>query len=134
LKRLIPLLATCIVVATIATGCSKSSSSDQSTTATATGPVTDSGSTGMKPEQTVAVAGGDAKHGGAIFNQNCSSCHGAAGAGGGIGPSLKGEKSRKDLPAAIAWIKNPKPPMPKLYPSTISESDVADVAAYVETL
>jgi mono/diheme cytochrome c family protein len=123
--------ATCAVAATIVTGCSKSSSSDQSTTASATGPVTDSGSTGMKPQ---AVAGGDAKHGSAIFSQNCSSCHGAAGVGGNIGPTLKGEKSRKDLAAAIVWIKNPKPPMPKLYPSPLSESDVADVAAYVESL
>ncbi len=77
---------------------------------------------------------GDATHGSAIFSQNCSSCHGAAGAGGGIGPVLKGEKSRKDYAAAVAWIKDPKPPMPKLYPAPLSESDVADVAAYVESL
>jgi len=47
---------------------------------------------------------------------------------------LKGEKSRKDYAAAVAWIKDPKPPMPKLYPAPLSESDVADVAAYVESL
>jgi mono/diheme cytochrome c family protein len=134
LKRLLSVFATCAVAALLVSGCSKSSSSDQSTTATATGPVSDSGSTGMKPQASTAVAAGNAAHGSAIFSQNCSSCHGAAGAGGGIGPTLKGEKSRKDLPAAIAWIKNPKPPMPKLYPSPLSESDVADVAAYVESL
>lgn len=83
--------------------------------------------------QTVASAG-DAAHGNAIFSANCASCHGAAGAGGGIGPSLKGEKSRKNTAAAIAWIKNPMQPMPKLYPSPLSEKDVADVAAYVESL
>jgi mono/diheme cytochrome c family protein len=77
---------------------------------------------------------GDAKHGASIFAQNCSSCHGAGGAGGGIGPVLKGEKARKNYDAAVAWIKNPQPPMPKLYPSPLSESDVADVASYVESL
>lgn len=136
MKRIAAWLATFAVAGLLATGCAKSSSSDQSATAQASGPVTDSGDTGMKSTAKAggATAMGDAKHGEAIFTQNCSSCHGAAGAGGGIGPTLKGEKSRKDYPAAIAWIKNPKPPMPKLYPAPLSESDVADVASYVETL
>ncbi|MBD5604887.1 MAG: cytochrome c [Candidatus Eremiobacteraeota bacterium] len=125
-------LAACAIAATLAAGCSKSS--DQSANATASGPVTDSSDSGLKPADGTKVAMGDAKHGEAIFSQNCSSCHGAAGAGGGIGPSLKGEKSRKNDAAAIAWIKNPQPPMPKLYPATLTESDVSDVAAYVETL
>jgi ubiquinol-cytochrome c reductase cytochrome c subunit len=81
-----------------------------------------------------AAATGDAKHGKTLFAADCASCHGAAGAGGGIGPSLKGEKSRKDTAAAVAWIEAPKPPMPKLYPSPLSAKDVADVAAYVESL
>jgi mono/diheme cytochrome c family protein len=120
-------LATGAIVALLAAGCSKSSD-DQSASASASpGPITDSSDSGLKPK-------GDAKHGEAIFSQNCSSCHGAAGAGGGIGPTLKGEKSRKNYDAAVAWIKNPMPPMPKLYPATLSESDVNDVAAYVETL
>jgi mono/diheme cytochrome c family protein len=70
----------------------------------------------------------------AIFAANCKACHGEAGAGGGVGPSLKGEKGRKDTAAAIAWIKNPQAPMPKLYPSPLSEKDVDNVAAYVESL
>jgi cytochrome c553 len=81
-----------------------------------------------------ATAGAGVDRGSAIFTQNCAGCHGQAGAGGGIGPSLKGEKARKNLAAAIAWIENPKAPMPKLYPSPLSEKDVADVAAYVESL
>jgi mono/diheme cytochrome c family protein len=81
-----------------------------------------------------ATASGDAAHGKSIFAANCASCHGASGTEGGVGPSLKNEKSRKDLAAAIAWIKNPQPPMPKLYPSPLSEKDVTDVASYVETL
>jgi mono/diheme cytochrome c family protein len=131
LKRWMALVATCAVAGMLAAGCSKSSDDGN---AKVSGPVTDAGDTGMKPVAGATPVMGDAKHGAAIFGQNCSSCHGAAGAGGGIGPVLKGEKSRKNYDAAIAWIKNPRQPMPKLYPSTLSESDVADVAAYVETL
>lgn len=76
----------------------------------------------------------DSTHGKAVFAQNCASCHGATGTGGGVGPSLKNEKARKNMAAAISWIKNPQPPMPKLYPSPLSEKDVSDVAAYVESL
>lgn len=81
----------------------------------------------------VVSASGDAAHGKKIFAQNCSACHGISG-GGGVGPSLKGEKSRKSFAAAVAWIKNPRAPMPKLYPSVLSAKDVNDVAAFVETL
>jgi hypothetical protein len=30
------------------------------------------------------------------------------------------------------WIRNPKPPMPKLFPSPFSAQDIEDIAAYVE--
>jgi ubiquinol-cytochrome c reductase cytochrome c subunit len=79
------------------------------------------------------VAGGDALHGRQVYSANCAACHGAD-AQGGVGPALRGERTRKDTAAAIAWIKNPTLPMPKLYPAVISEKDVEDVAAYVESL
>jgi len=72
-------------------------------------------------------------HGADLFAKNCAVCHGAAGAGG-EGPSLKNERARKSLIQAEAWIENPVPPMPKLYPGTLSAQDVGDVAAYVEAL
>jgi mono/diheme cytochrome c family protein len=77
---------------------------------------------------------GDAAHGKTIFSQNCASCHGATGREGGVGPSLTNEKSRKNYDQTVAWIKNPQPPMPKLFPSPLAEKDVDDVAAYVQTL
>jgi len=80
----------------------------------------------------VAVVG-DPAHGKQLYMQNCSSCHGATGQGG-MGPSLENEASRKNLDQAIAWIKNPVSPMPKLYPDTLSNKDVLDVATYVESL
>jgi mono/diheme cytochrome c family protein len=69
-------------------------------------------------------------HGREIFNAQCLKCHGSA----PIGPALGNEKSRKDLAATVEWIKNPAPPMPKLFPAPLSEQDVNDVAAYVQTL
>ena len=80
-----------------------------------------------------ANSAGDPVHGRQIFTANCAVCHGAN-AQGGIGPSLHGEKNRKDAAAAMAFIKNPIAPMPKLYPSVLNEKDVEDVAAYVESL
>ncbi len=149
------LLSTAALAALLVTGCAKGdttgSNVSSSTTASAAPAASSDASSGtamttsspgassttadsQAHSAAVSVASGDATHGGTIFSANCASCHGANGAGGGIGPSLKGEKSRKDMAAAIAWIKNPQAPMPKLYPAPLSEKDVSDVAAYVESL
>jgi mono/diheme cytochrome c family protein len=132
LKRMLTLAAAC-ALAFVVSGCAKSTSSEGAN-ATASGPITDVDNSGLKTTAAPAMVMGDPKHGEEIFKQNCASCHGAGGAGGGIGPVLKGEKQRKDYAAAIAWIKNPQPPMPKLFPSVLSQNDVQDVAAYVESL
>ncbi|HVA29393.1 MAG TPA: cytochrome c [Candidatus Baltobacteraceae bacterium] len=76
----------------------------------------------------------DAARGAMLFTANCASCHGATGREGGFGPSLTHENRKMDTEFAIAWIENPNPPMPKLYPSPLSAQDVADIAAYVESL
>ena len=65
--------------------------------------------------------------------QYCSACHGQTGEGG-VGAPLRNESSRKSREQVVAFIKNPKAPMPKLYPSPLTESDVASVAEFVETL
>jgi mono/diheme cytochrome c family protein len=80
------------------------------------------------------MAMGDAAHGKKLFTQDCASCHGPTGREGGVGPSLKNERSRKNNSQTMAWIKDPQPPMPKLYPATLSDKDVADVAAFVQSL
>lgn len=74
-----------------------------------------------------------AQSGAAIFAANCAVCHGAGGAGG-TAPALKSERQRKNLAQAITWIENPAPPMPKLYPNPLSQSQVEAVAKYIETL
>jgi alcohol dehydrogenase (cytochrome c) len=82
-------------------------------------------------EQLVKPKGGDA--GAALFVQHCAACHGTHGEGIS-GPSLIGESTRKTQAETAAWIKNPQPPMPKLYPAPLSEADVDALAAYVNTL
>ena len=69
-------------------------------------------------------------HGRAVYEANCIKCHAFA----PIGPSLVNVKARMDLDKTTAFIKNPAPPMTKLYPGTLSDKDVADVAAYVQSL
>ncbi len=86
----------------------------------------------IAPASTPPV-GADMAHGHVVYEANCAACHGASG-GGGVGPNLHGESARKDTAAAIAWIKHPMLPMPTLYPNPLSESDVDDVAAYIESL
>jgi len=97
---------------------------------------TNSGSSSSSSSATNAPGstGTDVAHGKQVFDSNCQVCHGAGGQGGGVGPKLTGERSRKNVKQAVDWIKNPQPPMPKLYPSPLRDKDVADVAAYVESL
>jgi mono/diheme cytochrome c family protein len=104
-----------------ASGCAKGGSSAGGSAAASSAPA-------------AAPISGDAGHGKAVFVANCSQCHGATGLEGGIGPSLRNERARKDDAAAVAWIKEPQPPMPKLFPGVLGDKDVADVAAYVESL
>jgi mono/diheme cytochrome c family protein len=74
-----------------------------------------------------------ASHGATLYAQNCASCHGDHGAGP-IGPSLQKLSARKNADQIAASIRNPDPPMPKLYPGTLSDADVADLTAFVTSL
>jgi mono/diheme cytochrome c family protein len=80
-----------------------------------------------------AAPTGNVAHGKILFAQNCAACHGASGQGG-MGPPLKNEAARKNLAETQAWIEKPAPPMPTLYPHPLSAKDVADVAAFVQSL
>ncbi len=128
-------LITVAVAGLVMAGCSKGT---DTTTTTTTNPAAATAA----PSVAAAPAGGsmsaamsgDSAHGKTIFAANCAQCHGAGGAKGGVGPALLGEKKKKNMAATVAWIKNPQAPMPKLYPSPLSEKDVEDVAAYVQSL
>ena len=125
---MLPLLAAGAIAALIAAGCAKGG--DRSS-ATASATSAGSATTASKAS---GSAQGDAAHGKTIYATSCANCHGQTGTEGAAGPSLKNEKSRKNYAQTVAWIKEPLSPMPKLYPDTIGAKDVADVAAYVQTL
>jgi mono/diheme cytochrome c family protein len=111
--------ALAVVAAALIAGCSRNNggtAAGTNTTATAPGTL------------------GDRSRGAEVFRANCAVCHTTNGAAGGIGPSLEREKQRKNYEQTVAWIESPDPPMPKLYPSPLSEKDVEDVAAYVQSL
>ncbi len=131
-RNVFALLACAAIAATAGAGCSKGTDQSSSTTTSSSG--NGASSTRSATAAPSSTAQGDATAGKAIFTANCSSCHGATGHEGGIGPSLTNETSRKNYAQTVAWIKNPQVPMPKLYPSPLSEKDVDNVAAYVQTL
>lgn len=79
----------------------------------------------------VLALNGDVTQGHAIFQINCSGCHGIM-ADGKVGPSLKGVSSRKSRVRLIDQvISGNTPPMPKFQPSP---KEMADLLSYLETL
>jgi mono/diheme cytochrome c family protein len=81
-----------------------------------------------------SVPGADLRHGRAVFEAQCAACHGRAGSAGPVGPSLQNENVRHSYREVYAIVRDPAPPMPKLYPGSMTGSDVRDVSAYVESL
>lgn len=74
---------------------------------------------------------GDSIQGHAIFQINCSGCHGIM-ADGKVGPSLKGISTRRSEVGLIEQvISGETPPMPKFQPSP---KEMADLLSYLETL
>ncbi len=77
-----------------------------------------------------AGGGADLSAGRRLYSQVCVACHGPD--GNMISDhKLAGLRARRDLPATIAYLKDPKPPMPKMYPDLLTEQSLVDVAAYV---
>lgn len=86
-----------------------------------------------QPEGAASMAG--PARGKSLFAQFCAACHGMHGEGGlTSGPNIRNSPLIGDKTALVAWIENPKSPMPKLFPSPLSENDVDTVADYVESL
>jgi len=115
-RRLIALIGFVVLAAVATAGCAHNAESAASSATTP--PV---------------VVGNEAR-GAEVFRANCAVCHAANGAAGGVGPSLEHEKQRKNYDQTVAWVEQPDPPMPKLYPASLSEKDVEDVAAYVQSI
>jgi mono/diheme cytochrome c family protein len=81
--------------------------------------------------QEVLALQGDATLGHAIFQMNCSGCHGLQ-AQGRVGPNLHAVAKRKSRPALIEQVTSGKtPPMPQFHPSP---HEMAALLSYLETL
>jgi mono/diheme cytochrome c family protein len=81
--------------------------------------------------QEVLALQGDATLGHAIFQMNCSGCHGLE-AQGRVGPNLHAVAKRKSRPALIEQVTSGNtPPMPQFHPSP---QEMAALLSYLETL
>jgi cytochrome c553 len=74
--------------------------------------------------------GGDAMLGAEVFTENCSTCHGADGAGGNGGPDLNTMPLAQSEVGAIQQVTNGGGGMPA-FGGTLSEEEIENVAAYV---
>ena len=73
----------------------------------------------------------DLQAGADLYAQNCAACHGADG-NGGIGANLHSIHNTTSLRETVALIENPiGAVMPRLYPSTLTDAQVQQIAAYV---
>src|SRR5471032_617461 len=121
------LLTLAVFAVLFAAGCSKTT--QQSTSGSGTAAPSRTAAVGSGSRLVALAPVGDVAHGKLIFKDKCEMCHGVNGVDGGVGPTLKNERKRKNLAQAIVWIKNPRTPMPKYYPADLDEKGVADVAA-----
>jgi len=65
-----------------------------------------------------------------LYNQVCVACHGPDG-NLVVDHKLGALKARQALSSTIASIKDPKLPMPKMFPDLLNEQAIADVAAFL---
>jgi PQQ-dependent dehydrogenase (methanol/ethanol family) len=77
-----------------------------------------------------AAAGVPAANGRRLYSQVCVACHGPD---GNLIPDhkLANLAARRDLASTIAYLKDPKLPMPRLYPDLLTEQSLAEVAQYL---
>jgi cytochrome c551 len=81
-------------------------------------------------EGSETAAGGDPTLGAEVFTENCSTCHGADGAGGNGGPDLNTMPLAQTEEGAIQQVTNGGGGMPA-FGGTLSEEEIENVAAYV---
>jgi mono/diheme cytochrome c family protein len=96
----------------------------------------------VQPTAEPAQYAGNPEHGKAVFAKNCSNCHNADSTESVIGPGLAGLFERAELPSSgrpvtrenvLAQIVTPMANMPS-FQSYISDDDLIDLLAYIETL
>jgi PQQ-dependent dehydrogenase (methanol/ethanol family) len=87
------------------------------------------------PTRAVAAAAGSAgapsiAAGRRLYSQVCVACHGPD--GNMIADhKLANLAARRDLASTIAYVKDPKAPMPKMFPDLLGEQSIIDVAQFI---
>ncbi|MBS1886897.1 MAG: c-type cytochrome [Actinobacteria bacterium] len=81
-------------------------------------------------ESEASTGGGNAEAGAAVFAQNCATCHGPTGHGGGIGPDLRTMPLAQTEEGTIKQVTNGGAVMPP-FSGVLSEEEIKNVAAYV---
>ena len=81
-------------------------------------------------EEAAAGGAGNAEAGMAVFDENCSICHGSTGHGGNGGPDLRTLPKAKTEAGAIEQVTDGGGGMPA-FKGQLSEEEIKDVAAYV---
>ena len=86
----------------------------------------------LNPQKPQAVVSSASSSGGAqrLYSQVCVACHGTDGAMV-ADRNLATLKGRQTLAQTIAAIKDPKAPMPKLYPDLLNDQAVTEVATWI---
>lgn len=88
------------------------------------------GAASARPADSGVAGAPDIGAGRRLYGQVCAACHGPDG-------NLIADKhlsslaTRLDLAATVRYIKDPKAPMPKMFPDLLTEQNVRDVAAFV---
>src|ERR1700760_1901129 len=83
----------------------------------------------------LAQTGGDAARGGELFQRdNCYTCHGTTGAGGGAlgGPRLA--HAGLTPGAIINELRHPRAAMPAYSEKILTDSEAADLVAFIQSL
>lgn len=79
---------------------------------------------------TAPAKAGDVAAGQTVFQQNCNGCH--PGGAAGVGPELKGRNLPDDR--IRTQVRNGRGQMPPFPESKVSEQQLTDLAAYVQSL
>jgi alcohol dehydrogenase (cytochrome c) len=85
---------------------------------------------GTKPQSTGAPGAPDLAAGRRLYSQVCVACHGPDGSLV-ADHKLSVAVARQSQAAIAAYIKNPKLPMPKMYPDLINDQSIVDVTDYL---
>ncbi len=81
------------------------------------------------------VSGGNAVHGRALFMENCAACHGTTGSGASVGSNDVAPSLRSATVFQVAEAIRAGPGiMPHFGPDVLSDSDVDDIARYVNAV